>query len=130
MISLSTFKSQQTNKSYIFHEVNCSIAYVIYLIECSLRERQYVGKSETSFNIKLKNHCKDVEKPDAILACRHFQEKKHVFSKHTKFTIIDKLANTTKSKDVLCQRLTERENFWIQTLELLHPKGLNQELST
>ena len=111
MISLSTFKSQQTNKSYIFRKVNCSIAYVIYLIECSLRERQYVGKSETNFNIRLKNHCKDVEKPDAILACRHFQEKKDVFSKHTKFTIIDKLTNTTKSKDILSQRLTKEKIF-------------------
>ena len=33
-ISSSTLKSQQTNKSYtIIHEINCSSAYVIYLME-------------------------------------------------------------------------------------------------
>ena len=54
VISSSTFKSQQTNKSYtIFHEVNCSSAYVIYLMKCSLCKKQYVGKSETNFNIRL-----------------------------------------------------------------------------
>ena len=97
---------------------------------CTLRKKQYVGKSETSFNIRLNNHRKDVKKPDTILAYRHFQEKKNVFNNHAKFINIDKLTNTTKSKDVFRQRLIERENFWIQTLETLHQKGLNQVLST
>ena len=87
VISSSTFKSQQTNTSYtIFHKVNCSSAYVIYLMECTLRKKQYVQKSETSFSIRLNNHRKDVKKPDAILASRHFQEKKHIFNKHAFLT--------------------------------------------
>ena len=44
-------------------------------MECTLCKKQYVGKSETNFNIRLNNHGKDVKKTDAILACRHFQEK-------------------------------------------------------
>ena len=114
VISSSTFKSQLTNKSYtVFHEAHCSSAYVIYLMECTLCKKQYVVKSETSFNIKLNNHHKDVKKPDAILVCRHFEERNHVFSKHANFIIIDKLTNTTKSKYILRQTLIERENFWI-----------------
>ena len=109
LISSSAFKSQQTNKSYtIFHEVSCSSAYIIYLTECTLCKKQYVRKSETSLNIRLNNHCKDVKRPDAILACRCFQEKKHVLNKQAKFIIRDKLTNTIKSKDILCQRLIER----------------------
>ena len=99
-------------------------------MECTLCKKEYVGKSETSFNIRLNNHRKDVKKLGAILACRHFQGKKHVFNKHTKFIIIVKLTNITKSKDILRQRLIEIEKLWIQTLGMLHPKGLNQELST
>ena len=57
-------------------------------------------------------------------------KKQHVFNKNAKFIIIEKLTDTTKSKDILRQRLIERENFWIQMLETLHPKGLNQDLST
>ena len=99
-------------------------------MECTLCKKQYIGKSETSFNFRVNNHRKDVKNPDAILACRLFQEKKHVFNKHAKFIIIDELRNTTKSNDILHQRLIERENFWIQTLETLHPKGLNRKLSS
>ena len=69
VISPSNFQSHQTNKSYaIVHEVNCSSAYFIYLMECTLcQKKQYVGKSETSFNIRRNNHCKDVKKLEAIL---------------------------------------------------------------
>ena len=56
--------------------------------------------------------------------------KKHVFNKHPKFIIIDKLTNIPKSIEILRQRLIEREGFQIQTLETLHSKGLNQEPST
>ena len=91
-------------------------------MECTLCKKQYVGISETDFNIRLNNHRKDVKKPDAILVWRHFQEKNHVFNKHAKLIIIDKLTNTTKSKskDMLRQRLIERKIFLIQTLETLH----------
>ena len=99
-------------------------------MECTLCKKQYVVKSEISFNTRLNNHHKDAKTPDAILASRHFQEKNDIFNKHAKFIIIKKLTNTTKSKDIFLQRLIERENFWIQTLETLHPKGLNQEFST
>lgn len=107
MISSSTFKSQQTNKSYkIFHEVNCSSAYVIYLTECTLCEKQYVRKPETSFSIRLSNLFK---KPDAISACRHFQERNCIFNKHTEFIIIDQPVNTTKKKGILHRWLIEQK---------------------
>ena len=124
------FKSLQTNRSFkIHHTVNCTSEYVIYLMECILCSKQYVGKAETAFNIRLNNHRKDVKKANAILACKHFQSPNHNFNQHAKFTIIDKLTNTNKPKEILRQRLIERENFWIEKLDTLHPKGFNQELS-
>ena len=54
----------------IFHNVNCANSYVIYLMECSLGNKQYVGKAETSFNVRLNNHRKDVKKVDAIMTCK------------------------------------------------------------
>ena len=63
VISSPTFKSQQINKSYTtFHKVKCSSGYGIYLMEYTLCKKQYVGKSGTSFNIRLNNHCKDLKK--------------------------------------------------------------------
>ena len=85
---------------------------------------QYIGKSETSFNIRLNNHRKNFKKPDAILVCRHFQEKKHVFNKKAKFVIIDKLTNTTRSKDILLQRLIERKKFLDLNIGKATPKRI------
>ena len=54
---------------------------------------QYVGKSETSFNIRLNNHRKDIKKPNTIEACKHFNNNEHTFTKHGKFIIIEQLRN-------------------------------------
>ena len=72
-------------------------------MECILCDKQYVGKAETSFNIRLNNHRKDVKKVDAILACKHFQQESHNFKKYAKLTNIDQLTKAFKSKETLTQ---------------------------
>ena len=42
---------------------------------------------------------------------------------------INRLTNTNLDKEILREHLIQRENFWIQKLETLCPKGLNQELN-
>ena len=93
-------------------------------MECILCKIQYVGKSETPFNLRLNNHRKDVNNPKAIPACNHFKIHGHNFMKHAKFTLIEQL-----SKDTLRLWLKQREEFWIIKLATLAPKGLNQQLS-
>ena len=68
---------QQTNKQNlkIFHNTNCKTEYAIYLMECIICNLQYVRKHETTFNIRLNNHRKDVKDPEAILADKHFSKK-------------------------------------------------------
>ena len=48
----------------------------------------------------------------------------HRFNEHARFTIIDRLTNTNLDKEILRDRLVQREK-----LEALYPKGLNQELN-
>ena len=55
---------------------------------CSI---QYVGKSETLFNIRLNNHRKDVKRSDSIAACQHFKNNHHEFNRDAKFTLIEQL---------------------------------------
>ena len=130
LTSTITFISQQTKRKFkIYHKVNCKSEYVIYLMECTLCNKQYVGKAEAAFNIRLNNHRKDAKNPNQILACRHFQQQGHSFNIHAKFIIIDKLINTSSSKDILRERLIQRENFWTQKLVTLFQYGLNQEVS-
>ena len=99
--------------------------YVIYLLECTKCKIQYIGKAETEFN----NHRKDVWKPDAIPASRHFSGKNHNFNTHAKFILIEQIRHVDIDTEKTKKRLKQRENVWILTLETLTPKGLNRELN-
>ena len=99
-------------------------------MECALCKVQYVGKAETAFNIRLNNHRKDVNNPKSIPADLHFGKPGHSFNLHAKFALIEQLSNIhTTDRDTLKFRLKRREDFSIQKLETLTPKGLNQELN-
>ena len=127
VVHTTTFRSNQTNRIFqIYHNLNCKSKYVIYLLECTKCKIQYVGKAETEFNIRLHNHRKDVWKPDAIPASRHFSNKSHNFNTRAKFILIEQIRHidTDIRKRI---RLKQRENFWTLTLKTLTPKGLNQE---
>ena len=95
-------------------------------MECTLCNKQYLAKAEIAFNIRLENHQKDTKDPNAILPCRHFQQPGHNFNSHAKFIIMEKLVNTSSSKDILRERLIQQENFWIKKLKTLVPYGQNQ----
>ena len=45
------------------------------ILECLKCQLQYVGKSETEFNIRLNNHRKDFTRKDSIPASNHFDIK-------------------------------------------------------
>ena len=86
--------------------------------------KQYAGKFKTSFNFRLNNHRKDIKKPNAIEACKHFNNHGHKFNKHGKFIITEQLRNiNTTPTETLKLRLRERENIWIKKLKTLTPYG-------
>ena len=81
---------------------------------------QYVDKTETTFNLILKNHRKYSKKKDAFLVCTHFQKWNHIFQRDPKFVLIEQM--TKKYNTIEELRL---ENFWISNLRTLYPDGLN-----
>lgn len=89
---------------------------------------QYVGKAEADFNLRLKNHRKDVYKADAIPASRHYVMKDHIFSRSATFIIIKQIRKSILSRKTKKNLLKPMENFWILKLETLKSEGLNQEL--
>ena len=127
LISTTTLKSNQTNKTFkIYLRVNYKGGFVIYLLECYICNFQYIGKSETPFNIRLHKYRKDVKKSNAIPACKHFNRHDHDFNNHGKIVIIEQLRNIrTTSTETSKERLKQRENFWIMKRETLAPLGLN-----
>ena len=94
---------------------------VRYLLDGINNNNQYVGKGETAFKIRLDNHRKVTKDPNTILPYRHFQQQGRNCNNHAKFIIINKLVNTSSSKDILSKRLIQRENLWIQTRKTLVP---------
>ena len=131
VVSTISFKSNQTNRVFkIFHNINCKSAFLIYLLDCNICNIHHVGKSGTTFNIRLNNHRKDVKDPNALLADKHFTLPGHGFNKNAKFTLIEELTNTNKvGTETLKERIKNRENFWIIKLRTLTPNGLYQELN-
>ena len=83
---------------------------------------QCVGKAETEFNIRLNNH-------RSFQASRHFSGKNHNFNTHAKFILIEQIRHVDIDTEKIKERIKQRGNFWILTLETLTPKGLNQELN-
>ena len=99
-------------------------------MECPLWKAQYLGKAETTFNIRLNNHRKNVNNPKPIPADLHFRKPGQAFNLHAKFTLIEQLSNIhTTNKNTLKFQLKRREDFWIQKLGTLAPKELIQKLN-
>ena len=112
VVHTTMFRSNQTSRIFqIYHNLNCKSRYVIYLLECAKCKMQYVGKAETELKIRLNNHQKDVWKPDAIPASRHFSGKSHKFNIHAKFILIEQIRHIDIDKEKNQERLKRRENL-------------------
>ena len=130
IVDTQIFKSNITNRSYtIYHKLTCKSEYIIYIMECIKCKKQYVGKSEWPFNIRLNNHRKDSKRVDAIPAIRHFNQSGHNFQRDVKFTVIEQIKNLNKEKQDKRKILENKEDFWILKLKTLQPNGLNDKLN-
>ena len=109
LISTTTFKSKQSNKTFkIYNRVNCKSSFIIYLLECYICNIQYVSKSEIPLNIRLNNHRKDVKNPNAIPTCKDLNRYDHDLNNHGKMIIIEQLRNIrTTSAEALRERLKQ-----------------------
>ena len=88
-------------------------------------QQTIAGKSETTFNLRLHNHRKDVDKQNSLQADQQLSG--HNFNKHEKFTLIEQLNDTSIDKELLKYRLKKREDFWIIKLKTLQLRGFNAE---
>ena len=123
-------KISLTQKTYhIFQDFNCKWKLLIYLLECRICRIKYVGKSDTEFNIRLNNHCKNVNRQNTSQANQHFKLTNHNFNQHARFTLNEQLDNMKIDKELATLRLKKHEYFWVETLKLLHSHGLNAEVN-
>ena len=68
----SSYTSKVTGKQYkIFCIVNCKIANIIYILECSVCDLQYVGESKQPFHKRLNGHRSDLTKKPFLPVNQH-----------------------------------------------------------
>ena len=126
VLKTNTFTNYRTGETFkIFHQLNCKSSHLIYLLQCRICQLQYVGKSETSFNIRLNNHRKDSKNKNTILACKNFQKSNHNFQRDAKFALIEQITKSFTTTEQLRLLLKIRKYFWILKLKTLYPDGLN-----
>ena len=129
MKQTKTFQSYRTKQtSQVFHNLTCKSENLIYLLQCRICQLQYVGKSETPFNIRLSNLGKDAKLQASILSWKHFNNQNHNFQQHAEFTLIEQIKKqrTAEETRILLKR---RANFWVLKQKTLYPDGLDQELN-
>ena len=98
-------------------------------MEYMLCNKQYTGKPETAFNLRLNNQRKDLNKQNLLQADQHFRLASHNFNKHTKVTLNVQLNGTNMDKELLKYRLKKQEEFWIKKLKILKRQGFNAQLN-
>ena len=127
-----TFKSTRNNKILtIFHSVDCQSSWVIYIIECNICRLQYIGKSETGFNLLLNNH-RDHTK-NRVNSCElteHFlyNIRSHNFEDDLTITVIEQIKKDHFAINRKKELLRNKEMFWQRMLNSTQPNGLNKRI--
>ena len=132
MTSTKTFTSDQTNEVLdMRHLLNCKSTNCIYLGYClKCPKHQYVGKSEPPAHLRFNTHRHDVNSPTGLAFDRHFDQPGHNFDHDARFILIEQVTNRALSKEETRKLLEQREDFWMQRLQTLTPKGLNDRLNS
>ena len=86
-----------------YHNVDCKSMTVIYFMECDLcTGKQYVGKCESSLNIRINTHRSDVRPSNGPPCDKHFQLNGRDFNKHARFKIIERVEQPPDKNADLC----------------------------
>lgn len=91
-VSHSSHSNSNVNKRACI-SYNRKRKLLLYLTECTLFRIHYIGKSETQFKVRLRNHRKYVNRQNSPLLDWHFKQIGHNFKQQAKFTLIEQLDN-------------------------------------
>ncbi len=114
--------STHNNKTYPTQRYTCcSTRNVIYMLECAkcTKGNQYIGQTSRPLKTRLTEHRAASTTKTNLPLYKHFLQKTdHNFERDSRITI---LQATTRN------RLLEKENSWIKSMDTTYPKGLNSQ---
>ena len=118
-----TFSSIVTGETcQINHELDCDDKCLIYLLECKVCDKQYVGETTDAFRLKWNNYKDNDRKFQRNESCMQQHLYEHFYSEghnwllgNVSVSLIDKTGGFQPKK---------KENYWMRTLKTLAPLGL------
>ena len=112
--------TSRNNISYkIQGKFNCQSRNTVYVMECTICKKQYVGETTQTINLRFRLHESFIKNKRDNNIAEHFNPDNHT---NTSYTIIVVGAEEDKNKRL---RL---EEAWIHLLDTIQPKGLNLKL--
>ena len=148
VLPLNNFRSSVNGRHYPIltdSNLNCQSVNIIYLITCNVCKTQYVGETQRSFGIRMREHLNQIRKCERDfgsgstngdqLIYKHFCSDSHhrdvPLEKRVRFQIIEKIKSDDLGSDqkAITRRRTDRELYWISKLRTAFPLGLNVMIS-
>ncbi len=112
------FTSNATGETYTIQgSHNCRSSYVIYLLECSKCNCQYVGQTSNTLHSRLTSHVSDIRRKKYTSVGTHFNLPDHNI-RHLRATVIASSYRDSNSR-------MRHEEAWIRILKSWYPHGLN-----
>lgn len=101
-------------------QVNCSMSRIIYLITCTKCSIQYVGETTRKLSQRMGEHVRNIQqKKLRTFLVQHFNKHDHSVND---FSV--KILEHVDENEVI----TDRELFWVKTLNTAYPFGLNDNI--
>ena len=121
-----TFSSIFTSETFqINHERNCNDKYLIYLLQCRVCKKQYVGETTDEFRLRWDHYKGNDKKFQRNETCMQQHLYEHFYSKgHNGFLVNVSISLIDKTDGFQPKK---RENYWMKNPEYPSPLGLNVE---
>ncbi|CAN7978809.1 unnamed protein product, partial [Ixodes persulcatus] len=102
----------------IKQHIDCKTPDVIYIINCTLCEKQYVGETKNSMKERFYGHKSDIVNKVQTPVAKHFNSDDHDIHTHLKIIIVE-----SSFKNDITRK--NKESFYISKFKTLTPLGMN-----
>ena len=124
IIKTGKVKSFSTGRHYkIPNKVSCTSSDVIYMLECQLCGKQYVGQTKNKLLQRVNQHYSTIRTKADTPISRHFND--HQINENFPINIYVLQYIRAKNQSDLCELRNKWEMYWIARLHTVAPHGLN-----
>ena len=120
-------RSRISRRTYHTHgQVTCDTPNIVYLIQCRICGRQYVGQTQQSLKARFAKHLqaiRDRHRPGVLQ--EHFRRGECAGVENIRIQLLHAISNTDSTPEDTEESLKQLETLWIDRLKCEYPQGLN-----